>query len=302
MSPERVETEVDGRRLTLSNLQKVLYPTSGFTKGQVLDYYTRIADVMLPHLTDRPITLKRYPDGVERESFFEKHAPTHLPEWVRTIDIPARSGNHASITFALICDRPTLIWAANLAALEFHVPLWHVGTTKSLPSPPDYMVFDLDPGPGTSIVECCKVARWITAELGERDILAKTSGSKGLQLYMPLRDASTEQASAQAHEIAKSIEAGHPDAVVASMRKVLRTNKVLIDWSQNSPSKTTVAAYSLRARSAPTVSTPISWKEVDACVRHGDPQVLSFDSEDVLRRVKQHGDLMAPLLESRSSR
>ena len=296
MSPERVETEVDGRRLSLSNLEKVLYPDVGFTKGQVLDYYARVADVMLPHIADRPITFKRYPDGVDDQSFFEKHAPSHIPEWVRTVDVPSKSDARRAIRFAVICDRPTLIWAANLASLEFHVPLWRVGNGKEIPASPDHMVFDLDPGPGTSIVECCKVARWITGELGDEKVFAKTSGSKGLQLYTPLPKMTSDQTSDRAHEFAKTIERAHPEAVVSLMRKELRKNKVLIDWSQNSPSKTTVAAYSLRARSEPTVSTPVTWKEVDACAKSGDPNKLRFTAADVLRRVDKLGDLMAGLM------
>jgi bifunctional non-homologous end joining protein LigD len=280
-------------------LQKVLYPETGFTKGQVVDYYARIAEVMLPHVLDRPITMKRYPDGVEGQSFFEKHAPAHLPEWVHTADVPSRGGAHDPIRYVVVSDRPTLIWAANLAALEFHVPLWHITGKGPFPEPPDHMVFDLDPGPGTSIVECCKVARWISAELGETNVVAKTSGSKGLQLYTPLQGVTWEQAAEQAHEFAKTIEHAHPEMVVSLMRKDLRANKVLIDWSQNNPSKTTVAAYSLRARPEPTVSTPVTWKEVDACAKHADPHALRFGPDEVLRRVHDLGDLMAPLLSSK---
>jgi bifunctional non-homologous end joining protein LigD len=295
VSPERVETEVDGRRLSLSNLEKVLYPATGFTKAQVIDYYARIADVMLPHIQDRPLTLKRYPDGVDGQSFFEKHAPSHTPDWVRTVEVPSARGGHAPIEFAVVCDRPTLIWAANLAALELHVPMWRVGDGSTLPANPDLLVFDLDPGPGTSIVECCAVARWITAELGEDRVFAKTSGSKGLQLYVRVQRVTSDETSTQAHELAQTIEKAHPEAVVSLMRKELRGGKVLIDWSQNSSSKTTVAAYSLRARPEPTVSTPVSWKEVDACAKSGDPSTLRFTADEVLRRVAQFGDLMAGL-------
>jgi bifunctional non-homologous end joining protein LigD len=296
VSPERVETEMDGRQLSLSNLDKVLYPASGFTKGQVIDYYARIAPVMLAHVADRPVTLKRFPDGVDGQSFFEKHAPSHIPAWVRTTTVPSRARSGEPIEFAVICDRPTLIWAANLASLEFHVPLWRVGNGTAVPAPPDYLVFDLDPGPGTSIVECCTVARWITAEIGDEHVFAKTSGSKGLQLYMPVHGVTWEEAGGQAHDLARSIEESHPDAVVSVMRKALRDGKVLIDWSQNNPSKTTVAAYSLRARPEPTVSTPVTWKEVDACAKSGDPATLRFDSDDVLARVDKVGDLMAGLV------
>jgi bifunctional non-homologous end joining protein LigD len=295
---DRVDIEIDGRRLSLSNLDKVLYPASGFTKGQVIDYYARIAEVMVPHIADRPITLKRYPDGIDGFSFFEKHALSHLPPWVRVVDVPSRGGRHEHIAFAVVCDRPTLLWAANLASLEFHVPLWRVGRGRTIPAPPDYTVFDLDPGPGTSIVECCTVARWIAADVGEDHLFAKTSGSKGLQLYMRAHALSWEEASLAAHELAQRIERAHPDAVVSNMRKSLRAGKVLIDWSQNSPSKTTVAVYSLRARTDPTVSTPVSWREIDACQKSGVPNDLAFDAGEVLRRVESLGDLMAPLLPS----
>jgi bifunctional non-homologous end joining protein LigD len=293
VSPERVMAEIDGRHLSLSNLDKVLYPQSGFTKGQVLDYYARIAEVMLPHLADRPVTLKRFPNGVDGMSFFEKHAPSHKPDWVHTAEVPSST---EPIQFVVICDRPTLLWAANLAALEFHVPLWRVGRRRKLPAPPDHMVFDLDPGPGTTIVECCRVARLITKLLGEENVFAKTSGSKGLQLYVPLQRVTSEKAREQAHKVAVAIEKDHPEAVVSSMRKDLRKNKVLIDWSQNNPHKTTVAAYSLRARPDPTVSTPVRWAEVDACAKSGNPGELQFETKDVLKRVEKYGDLMKSLL------
>lgn len=296
MSPERVLTEIDGKELSLSNLDKVLYPDVGFTKGQVLDYYARIADVMLPHIKNRPTTLRRYPNGVEGTSFYEKHAPSGQPEWISTLNVPSKSGESEPIEYTVVCDRPTLLWAANLAALEFHVPLWHVTKGKPVPAPPDYMVFDLDPGPGTTIVECCAVASWLAKRFGREMLFAKTSGSKGLQLYTPVRKTTWDEHSERAHEIARSIERDHPDEVVSSMRKNLRNGKVLIDWSQNSPSKTTVAAYSLRARPEPTVSTPVTWQEVDKCAKHGDANMLRFEAEDVLKRVQKYGDLMAPLV------
>lgn len=304
MSPDRVETEVDGRPLTLSNLAKVLYPETGFTKGEMLDYYARIADVMLPHLQDRPLTMKRFPDGVDGPSFFEKHVPNHAPEWVRTVEVPRSSSTKrqdTEVEYAVVCDRPTLIWAANLAAIEFHVPLWRVGDGVNLPKRPDFMVFDLDPGPGTSILECCRIARWID-ELFDDELFAKTSGSKGLQLYRRLDGSSAEDATAEAHDVAARLVREHPDAVVASMRKELRNGKVLIDWSQNSSAKTTVGAYSLRARPAPTVSTPVTWAEIDEAIRHHAPEALVFLPGDVLRRIERHGDLFAPMVEFASSR
>jgi len=301
VSPERVETNVDGRRITISNLDKVLYPESGFTKGQVLDYYARIADVMLPHLQNRPVTLKRFPNGVEGKSFYQKHAPADLPDWICTSNVPSANDTRSPIEFAVVCDRATLMWAANLAALEFHVPLWHVAKAKPSPTRPDYLVFDLDPGPETSIVECCKVARWISERLGDEMVYPKTSGSKGLQLYSPVRRTSWEIANQRAHELAQAIEKDHGDSVVTVMRKNLRTGKVLIDWSQNSPSKTTVAAYSLRAGPSPTVSTPVTWKEVDACAKSGKATDLRFTSDDVLKRVEKLGDIMEPLIAQNKS-
>jgi bifunctional non-homologous end joining protein LigD len=300
VSPERVLTEVDGRELSLSNLDKVLYPEAGFTKGQVLDYYARIADVMLPHINDRPTTFRRYPNGVDGLSFFEKHAPAHSPEWIHTVDVPSKIGEHESVEYTVVADRPTLLWAANLAALEFHVPLWHVAKGKPIPAPPDYLVFDLDPGPGTSIVECCRVAQWVGTLLGRDALFPKTSGSKGLQLYTKVQRLTWERLSERAHEIAMSMERDHADHVVSSMRKSLRDGKVLIDWSQNTSAKTTVAVYSLRARPEPTVSTPITWREVDKCAKSGDPMSLRFEANDVVRRVEKFGDLMAPLVAPRA--
>jgi bifunctional non-homologous end joining protein LigD len=293
-----VLTEVDGRELSLSNLDKVLYPKTGFTKSQVIDYYARIAEVMLPHMKNRPTTLRRYPHGVEGMSFYEKHAPEHQPEWIRTIEVPSKSGEQEPIEYTVVGDRPTLLWAANLAALELHVPLWHVAKGKPIPAPPDYLVFDLDPGPGTSIVECCRVAQWVAERLGRETLFAKTSGSKGLQLYTRVQRTSWERSGERAHETAQAIERDHPDDVVSTMRKTLREGKVLIDWSQNNSSKTTVAVYSLRARPEPTVSTPVTWQEVDACASGDDPNMLRFEADEVLKRVDKYGDLMAPLVTS----
>jgi bifunctional non-homologous end joining protein LigD len=300
VSPERVLTEIDGRELSLSNLDKVLYPETGFTKSQVLDYYARIADVMLPHIRNRPTTFRRYPDGVEGMSFYEKHAPEHQPDWIATIEVPSKRGGHDPIKYTAVCDRPTILWAANLAAIEFHVPLWHVAKGKPIPAPPDYMVFDLDPGPGTSIAECCRVAQWLAERLDRESLFAKTSGSKGLQLYTRVQRTTWDQLGERAHEIAKATERDHPDDVVSTMRKNLRDGKVFIDWSQNSSSKTTVAAYSLRARPAPTVSTPVTWPEVDQCAKTGNPEALRFETKDVLKRIQKYGDLMAPLVATKS--
>jgi bifunctional non-homologous end joining protein LigD len=304
VSPNKVLTTVDGRELALSNLDKVLYPAAGFTKGQVLDYYARIAEVMLPHLRRRPTTLRRYPNGVDGMSFFEKHAPDTLPEWIDTIEVPSKTADHESVQYLDVDDRPTLLWAANLASLEFHVPLWHVAKGKALPTPPDFMVFDLDPGPGTSIVECCRVAQGLGEHFGREVLFAKTSGSKGLQLYTPVTRTSWERQSEQAHEIATRMEREHSHDVTSVMRKSLRQGKVLIDWSQNSSSKTTVAVYSLRARPEPTVSTPVTWQEIDRCAKTADPMKLHFETDDVLRRIDKFGDLFSDLIrpQARASR
>lgn len=301
MSPsDRVETEVDGRRLSLSHLDKVMFPASGFTKGQLIDYYARIAPVMLPHVIDRPVTFRRYPDGVDSKSFFEKHVPSHAPKWVRTIEVPSTSsrGGGSEVEHPLIGDLPSLVWAANLAVIEFHVPLWRVGRRRKLPAPPDQMVFDLDPGPGATIVECCRVAQWIAEVMTDEGMepLAKTSGSKGMQLYVPLTGRPTwERTRDRAHDLAIRLESDHPELVVSSMTKAVRKDKVFIDWSQNSASKTTVAAYSVRARPEPTVSTPVEWDEVEACAASGDPEDLRFTTDEVLSRVEDRGDLFAPL-------
>jgi bifunctional non-homologous end joining protein LigD len=300
VSPDRVLTEIDGRELSLSNLDKVMYPDTGFTKSQILDYYARIADVMLPHIRNRPTTLRRFPHGVEGMSFYEKHASEHQPDWIGTIEVPAKSGDHEPIDYVEVRDRATLLWAANLAAIEFHVPLWHVAKGKSIPAPPDYLVFDLDPGPGTSIAECCRVAQWVGERLGRDALFAKTSGSKGLQLYTRVQRTTWEKLGERAHELAKAIERDHRNDVVSTMRKDLRNGKVLIDWSQNSSSKTTVAAYSMRARPEPTVSTPVSWTEVDKCAKTGNSDALRFETKDVLKRIEKYGDLMAPLVAPRA--
>ncbi len=294
---ESIRTSVEGRELTLRHLDKILYPETGFTKGEMLDYYARIAPVMLPHIEDRPLTMKRYPDGVDGPSFFEKHIPSHAPEWVHHVSVPS-SGKAAAVTYGVVCDLPSLLWAANLATIEFHVPLWQVGRRRKLPGPPEHLVFDLDPGEGTTIVECCKVAQAIARRLDEDSLTSvpKTSGSKGLQLYAPLpRPATWEAVRTRARRIATQLESELPDLVVANMRKSLRRDKILIDWSQNNPAKTTVAAYSLRARPEPTVSTPVTWEEVNRCAEAGEANLLRFTCSEVLERVQEMGDLFAPI-------
>jgi bifunctional non-homologous end joining protein LigD len=291
MSPStKVPVEIEGRRLTLSNLQKVLYPQTGFAKAQVLDYYTRIAPALLPHLRDRPLTLKRYPEGVEGGSFYEKNAPSHRPEWVRTATVasPGSTRNRETINYVVADELATLIWVANLASLELHTPMWRVSTGR-----PDLMVVDLDPGPPATIVECCRVACHVRDATG-LEWYAKTSGSKGLQLYTPVRDERTsEQTSAEMKALAERLEREQPDLVVSRMTKAIRPGKVLLDWSQNSSAKTTVSVYSLRARPEHTVSTPVTWDEVAGCRA---PEDLVFRTDDVLARVDEYGDLFAPLL------
>jgi len=283
----RVEVDVEGRRLSLSNLDKVMYPEVGFSKGQLIDYYTRIAPAVLPHLRDRPLTLKRYPNGVEGQYFYEKRCPPHAPGWVR-------SQEASGINFCVCDDLPTLVWLANLADLELHPSLSLVDDINR----PTVMAFDLDPGPPAGLVECCEVALLLREALGHLGLesFAKTSGSKGIQVYVPLNrddvdyDAGTKPLS---KGLARHLEAQHPKLVVSSQKKELRRGKVLIDWSQNDEHKTTVAVYSLRARERPTASTPLDWAEVEA----GDPDALVFEADDVLARVEERGDLFAPVAE-----
>ncbi|MCU1586743.1 MAG: ATP-dependent ligase [Frankiales bacterium] len=304
---EKVVVDVEGKKVTLSNLDKVLYP-NGFTKGQVIDYYTRIAPVLLPHLKARAVTRKRYPNGVDGQVFFEKNTPRGTPEWVRTevLPSPGSTKDRETIEYALIDDLPTLVWTANLAALELHTHMWRVIAPRGKPArqaPPDMLVFDLDPGAPATIVECCQVAALLRDALLEdgHQPFFKTSGSKGLQLYCRASASrgrgfkSAEETSAYAKGLAQRFEASHPTLVVHRMAKELRPGKVLVDWSQNSAAKTTVSVYSLRARPEPTVSTPVTWDEVQACT---SPEDLVFTSDDVLARVEEHGDLFAGLLSS----
>jgi len=306
---DKIGVQVDGRDLTLTNLAKVLYPADGFTKAEVLDYYQRVSVVLLPHVAGRPMTLKRYPDGVDDQSFFAKHAPAGRPDWVRTEEIVSSSSRSRSpgepIEYVVIDDLPALMWAANLASLELHVPMWRFpcpgpgAAHDSAPAPehglePDLLVFDLDPGAPATIVDCCRVAEALRPVLADAgiDALPKTSGGKGLQLYARVSGMTAEQASALAKDFAERMERELPRLVVSRMTKSLRPGKVLIDWSQNNGSKTTVAPYSLRAREHPTVSTPVTWDEVGACRDVAD---LFFTAPDVLARVETSGDLFAPL-------
>jgi bifunctional non-homologous end joining protein LigD len=292
---KRMEVEVQGRRLSLSNLDKVFYPATGFTKGQVIDYYTRIAPVLLPHLRGRHLTLKRYPDGVEGPFFYEKQCPGHRPEWVRTAGVYSRQ-NAREIDYCLADDLATVVWLANLADLEMHTPL----ALAAAPMEPTVLAFDLDPGPPATIVECAEVARRLRDAFDHFGLEAfpKTSGSKGMQVYVPLNTPASYRATKPfAQGIAQVLERRHPELIVSEMRKDRRPGKVLIDWSQNDEHKTTVSVYSLRAREHPTVSTPVTWDEVEAVTRSRDPDDLTFTSDAVLARVAEHGDRFAPVLE-----
>jgi bifunctional non-homologous end joining protein LigD len=327
---DKIAVQVEGRSLALTNLAKVLYPADGFTKAEVLDYYQRISPVLLPHIAGRPMTLRRYPHGVGDLSFFEKHAPGHRPDWLRTEEVVSHSSRSRSpgetISYLVIDDLPSLIWVVNLAALELHVPMWRfadpatttipthattpthtsdttgtIGTTGTTgaeaygSAEPDLLVFDLDPGAPATIVECCRVAEALRPALEADGLrpLPKTSGGKGLQLYAPLSGRTAEQASELALGYAQRFERELPRLVVSRMTKSARPGKVLIDWSQNNGSKTTIAPYSLRARDLPTVSTPVTWDEVAACRSVAD---LTFTAPDVLARVEAHGDLFAGLV------
>jgi bifunctional non-homologous end joining protein LigD len=289
--------QIEGRTLAISNLDKILYPGSGFTKGEVLDYYARVAPVLLPHLRARPLTRKRYPNGVDGPFFFEKNAPRGTPQWVRTVNlpVPGSTKNRETIDFVLCDDLATLMWTANLASLELHVPQWKVGPRGGVQAP-DLLVFDLDPGEPATIVECCQVAL-LLQEIMDADRLRaypKTSGSKGMQLYVPIRPTDDEQTRAYAKSLAQRLTRAHPELVLSDMTRALRPGKVLVDWSQNAAAKTTVAPYSLRARPAPTASTPVSWGEVAACRR---PEELRFEAAAVLERIEADGDLLADLVD-----
>ena len=287
--------EVQGKQLKLSNLEKVLYPATGFTKQQVIDYYVRIAPAMLPHLAGRALTRKRYPNGVDAEFFYEKNAPQHRPDWVKTAPIWSE-GNRRMVHYILANDLPTLVWLANLAAIELHPSL---ALVKDITCP-TMMVFDLDPGPPANIVQCCQVGFWlreIFEHFGLRSF-PKTSGSKGLQIYVPLNTPTKyEVTKTFARALAQVLEQEHPDMVVSDMKKKMRTGKVFVDWSQNDEHKTTVAVYSLRAREHPTVSTPVSWEEVERALKKKDASLLVFEAPKVVTRVDKMGDLFAPALE-----
>ena len=292
MQAEKIRVEVQGRTLDLSNLDKVLFPQAGFTKGEVIDYYTRIAPVLLPHLRDRALTRIRFPNGVEDKSFFEKNAPASTPDWVRveTLPAPGSSKERETVDYVVADDLPTLVWLANLAALELHTPQWRVGAQ------PDLMVVDLDPGAPAALPQCAEVALRMRDRLAADGLKSfpKTSGKKGMQLSCPIAGKqSAEVVSDYAHRIAAELEQESPKTIVSKMAKKLRGGKVFIDWSQNNAAKTTVAPYSLRAQALPSVATPLTWDEV---AEFADGAVRPFSPAEVLERVDTYGDLLAPLL------
>ena len=290
----RTEIILSGKRIPLSNLDKVFYPEPGFTKGQVIDYYIQVGPVLLPHLKNRALTLKRYPNGVREPFFYEKRCPSFRPPWVKTAPLWSR-GAQENIHYCLANDLPSLIWAANLADLELHVSL----ACWNNPDRPTVMVFDLDPGPPAQVLDCAEVALWLRDFFAKKKLqcFCKTSGSKGLQVYVPLNTpVSFEQTKSYARSLAELLTREHPERVVFRMEKQLRKGKVLIDWSQNDSHKTTVAVYSLRAREHPTVSTPVTWEETQKAQRAQEPDRLQFEAEEVLRRVEEFGDLFAAVL------
>jgi bifunctional non-homologous end joining protein LigD len=281
-------TEVEGRRLALSNLEKVLHPATGFTKGELLHYYATVADVLLPHLHNRPVSFLRYPDGPDGQVFFTKNVPPGTPTWVVTAEVPRSEGPARMV---LIQDLASLMWAANLVT-EFHTPQWRIDA----PDLADRLVFDLDPGAPATVVECCEVALWLRERLGEDGVEAygKTSGSKGLHLLAALEPAPSREVTAYAKELAVEAERALPGRVTHRMTKSLRSGKVFVDFSQNAARKTTATPYTLRARAEPSVSTPVTWDEVGSCVRPGQ---LVFLAPDIVPRLDRYGDLLAPLLD-----
>ncbi len=294
---EEVRVEVDGRTLSLSNLDKVLYPRTGTTKGEVLNYYAQISPVLLPLLRDRPVTRVRWPHGVERDRFFEKNAPAGTPRWVRTANVPTTGSRGESrhgdrLVYPIIDDLATLTWAANLAALELHVHQWTV-TKQGKPRGADRLVIDLDPGEPAGLHECCQVALLVRDKLADRklDARAVTSGSKGMHLYATLpRRKDSDAVSAMAKDIAEELQGEKPKQVTATMTKSKRSGKIFLDWSQNAGSKTTLSPYSLRGLERPTVATPVTWDEVEEGAE--DPLALEqFRYDEVLARVAEHGDL-----------
>jgi bifunctional non-homologous end joining protein LigD len=290
----RTVVDIEGRRLPLSNLEKDLYPGYGFTKARILDYYRGIAPFMLPHLKDRAVTLKRYPEGVEKEFFFEKRCPSHRPAWVHTADIPQEGGE--VMTFCVVNDLETLMWVENLASLELHVPLARAGSPRT----PDAMVFDLDPGEGANILDCARVAMVLQDLLSGMGLVsyAKTSGQKGLHVFVPLNRTETtfEDTKTFSRAVAEIMQKHYPDLVTAKMAKQERKTRVFINWSQNDASKTMVGVYSLRAREKPFVSFPLEWRDLEYAVRQGDPERLQVIHSEALIRTERMGDLFQDVL------
>jgi len=289
----KLQLEIGGRKLEVSNLEKVFYPKTGFTKGQVIDYYIKISPFLLPHLRDRPISLKRYPDGVGGFFFYEKQCPPSRPKWMKTTNVARKDGS--KINYCVMNDLPALVWAANMADLELHTFLHRAPQIET----PAALAFDLDPGAPADIVLCCKVGLWLKDLFAKLKLesFPKTSGSKGLQVFVPLNTRVTyEKTKAFAHTVAETLEREFPETVVSKMQKHLRGGKIFVDWSQNDEHKTTVCVYSLRAKEHPTVSTPVTWDEVATALKKKNAKLLTFEVSDVLKRVKKHGDLFAPVL------
>ena len=287
--PQRVEVRIGQRSLSLSNLDKVLWPETGFTKGQLIDYYSRIAPVMVPHLTRRPITLRRWPNGVNATSFFEKNCPSHKPPWVESVLM-------GDVNYCLIDEPAALVWVANLASIEVHPSLAQAPDLDV----PTALVFDLDPGAPADVITCAEVAVILRDALDRLGLQAwpKTSGSKGIQVYAPLNSgANYDRVKPFAQAVAQLLEREHPDLIVSVMEKSRRKKKVFIDWSQNTASKTTVAVYSVRALERPSVSTPVTWEELDDALSAKDASLLRFEPEQVVERVDRLGDLHAPVLD-----
>lgn len=294
MPANRTEVTVARRKLKLSNLDKVLYPSAEFTKGEVIEYYRRVAPVMVRHLKDRPVTLKRYPNGVAEKFFYEKKCPGHRPPWVKTAPLFTKQHGR-DVDYCLLNDAAALVWAANLAALELHISLARAPNLQR----PSAVVFDLDPGPPADVLDCARIALLLRSTFAQHKLEAwpKTSGSKGLQVYVPLNtDVTYEDTKHFAHTIARMLEAERPDAIVSKPSKELRTGKVFIDWSQNHISKTTVAVYSLRARDRPTASTPVDWDEVETAADECDAGLLVFEGHETAARIDERGDLFGAVL------
>ncbi|GAA0437938.1 hypothetical protein Aca07nite_46750 [Actinoplanes capillaceus] len=295
MPRDRFLVHIEGRDLELSNLDKVMYPSAGFTKGEVIDYYTRVAPVLLPHLRDRAVTRIRYPNGVDEAHFFEKNKPGGTPDWVRLerLPVPGSTKSRETIDFVVVDDLPTLVWLANLAAIELHTPQWRIGAD------PDLLVVDLDPGAPAGLRECCAVAMLMRDRLGADGITAypKTSGKKGMQLCCPISGTqSSDVVSGYAKRVAEELAKMVPGSITAKMARQLRPGKIFIDWSQNNAFKTTVAPYSLRAGATPTASTPLTWDEVMAMAT-GEMPSRQCAATEILQRVEEHGDLLAGMLQ-----